>query len=261
MKPLKNWLLLVLVTLFSLLSTPASAEENCGLGEPPAVAELQTVLNTTSAKPGVDLKPFTTLAGTPEYAKAPKTVTVPPELTKGAQGAWDDSLPGGKSQEQGGILVRNADGTYEWKRGKPGKAGSWSQNYGDVDKDETLVALLHTHPYDATEGGYTDVPFSGQDLALLVIKDEPITTVQSGKGFFVAAKSKEFLDRVAKLDAAGQRKLFDEMKVTWDNAFNTALSNGKSFSEAALLAGREVANKYKLLLYAGEAGKPLTLVN
>src|SRR5882672_8241395 len=79
---------------------------------------------------------------------APDKIGLPKELTEGMQSAWDDSFPGGKSQEQGGNLVREKDGSYAWRKGKPGTSGMFTPDYGDVGKDQTLVGVGHTHPYD-----------------------------------------------------------------------------------------------------------------
>ena len=112
-------------------------------------------------------------AGDVDYEDMPEQITLPDSLNEGMQDAWSDSLPRGRAQEQGGIFVENTDGSQEWKRGPAGTSGSFSPNFGDADANERMLAMVHTHPYDKTEGGHTDVTFSGGDFASLVYQDSP----------------------------------------------------------------------------------------
>lgn len=67
---------------------------------------------------------FDQAATTPyDKAAAPQDMGIPIELQDGLQAAWDASFPGGKSQEQGGILVLTKDGKYVWRAGKGTGAG------------------------------------------------------------------------------------------------------------------------------------------
>ncbi len=182
---------------------------------------------------------------------APDKLTLPPKLKEGMQNAWDKSLPGGKSQEQGGILVKDKSGEYQWKPGKPGKSGSFSPDYGDKGKDDTLIGVGHTHPYDASEGGMTDVSFSGQDLARLVYVEDRIAVVQSGTGQFVAARTEEFNKLLVGLDESGKKKMFDEMNQTWNDTFAGAKGKFRDRGEAAVKA---VCSKYHLVYYKGKDG-------
>lgn len=250
---LRLWLALCLAALLGV-GAPASAEDCATPSDSSPASDLQSVLNTAKPDPYKDLK----LAATnPPQSKAPASLSFPPEFIKGAQSAWDASMPKGKSQEQGGLLVRNPDGSYEWKAGTPGHSGSWRPNYGDVGSKQELIALLHTHPYDATEGGYTKVPFSGTDMALQVFQREHITVVQSGTGMFAAVASKELLDRVNKLSSADRNALFYEIKTYYDKELNKAFSSGKGFVDAVNTAVTATAKKYQFILYAGTAGAPL----
>ncbi len=181
----------------------------------------------------------------------PKEVQLPGALDAGMQKAWSNSLPGGKSQEQGGITVEKKDGTYEFRDGKPGTAGSFSTNYGDVKPGEKVVAAAHTHPYDKTEGGFTDVSFSGTDLANSVNKPDVVRTVQSGNKQFAAVPSQEFKDRVAGLDTAGKTALHKEMTKAFDTALASATGDFPARVDAAV---RAVANTYGLGYYAGTNG-------
>lgn len=204
---------------------------------------------------------FKTLTGqekeTVSEADAPKNVKLPKELVQGMQKAWDGSLPGGKSQEQGGFLVKNKDDKYEWRAGAAGDSGSFSPNYSDIKAGEKEVALGHTHPYDKSEGGYTNVPFSGQDLARQVYVNDPLSVVQSDKGMFGSARTKEFEKMLEGLDDKGKKKLFDEMKKGWDDTYKKSKGQLPDRADAATKA---IAHKYHLLYYKG-TGDTMNLVD
>lgn len=191
---------------------------------------------------------------------APENVTLPEAYSKGMQTAWDGSLPDGKSQEQGGILVRNADDSYEWKAGKAGKAGSFALNYGDVGPGETLVGSGHTHPYGSNDGsldGATGVTFSGGDLGNMVTQKERVKVVQSGQKRFMVSKTKEWDGLVAAANTVDKkRKLSKDIKTLWSTTFK----GGKgTFQENCEQAVKAVCNKYHLVYYTGE-GKELAKV-
>jgi hypothetical protein len=181
------------------------------------------------------------------------TVTVPPELKKGLGEAWADSFPGGKSQEQAGVLVRKADGTVEWRRVVDGVSGSLtggtaSFDYGKLaGAGETVLAAAHTHPYDKSEGGHTDVSFSGADLARMALSSVPETQhyMRSGDGVFMIAETPDFQKLVT---VTGEGKLRGEMDKTWNDTFKSATGTIQERSEAATKA---VAHQYHLDYYKG----------
>lgn len=175
------------------------------------------------------------------------TFAVAPELVEGMKTAWAGSFPGGRSQEQGGILVKKADGTMEWRAGAAGNTGSFQVDYSTVKAGETLVASGHTHPYDAWENGHTDVPFSGPDLGNMALSARPedMKFVRSGDTLFMVEKTQEFKDLVT---SKGEAALRGEMITAWDTAF--AASSG-TFAERNEAAVKAVAEKYHLEFYKG----------
>ena len=179
---------------------------------------------------------------------APDSIRVPQEVVDGMQDAWDDSMPGGRSQEQGGIIVEEDD-QYEWKRGDAGDSGSFSPNYDDLEDGEDLVGVGHTHPYDETEGGFEDVTFSGQDLARLVFVEDDIAVVQSGESLFLAARTQEFDQMLEGLSEKDKLALFNEMKDTFDEAYGDAKGSFQDRVRAGVLA---VVDEYHLLYYEGK---------
>jgi len=190
-------------------------------------------------------------------AKAPAKITLPKELVSGMQDAWDKSFPKGKSQEQGGILVRHKDGSYEWKAGKGRKSESFKINYEDIGKNETLVMTGHTHPYDKSEGGYTEVSFSAADLANLVVGKEPAKIVQSGQTLFVVARTTKFDGLLKNSDTKQKLRLYTRIKKMWYKVFNLSKGHGIDRIEVAT---RLICERYHLVYYKGK-GNLLTKVD
>lgn len=184
------------------------------------------------------------------------TYTLPPELKAGLQSAWDGSICWGeRSRERGGILVRKVDGSLEWrpvkigKKRKRGDGRSIRINYGDVGKDETLVASAHTHPFTKVEGGHTRVSFSDGDLANLVTGPEPQKFVRSNDTVFRVAKTPEFEAIVKEArDRRREDELKAEIKATWQGAYQDAKGSLPERTEAAV---RAVCRKYRLTYFKG----------
>ncbi len=192
------------------------------------------------------------LTGTVAEAAAPLEIELPPELLSGLEKAWEKSFPGEESQEQIGILVKDKDGKYVWRAGKPGSSGQSKPNYEDVKAGETIVATGHTHPYSKEEGGHVGVPESAGDLTSLIMSKEPMDTVYAGTKQFVVARTAEFDKRIAGLDLDGKKKLRDEMRKLWQDTFDATRGALPVKSEAAVKA---VCEKYQLVFYAGTGGK------
>ena len=200
---------------------------------------------------------FDAIAGpSVEKTGAPEELAIPQQMKDGMDAAWAASFPGGTSQEQGGILVRKANGEYEWRAGPPGAGGSFMPNYGDVKTGETLIATGHTHPYDASEGGDTGVSLSGGDISSMVYDPAPTGVVHAGTGLFIVAKTKEFEQLVAATDTKQKKRaLANEIDDAWDSEFAKAMKSGQTFVPAVETAAKIVCAKYHLLYYAGSAQK------
>ena len=185
-------------------------------------------------------------------ADAPAEIALPRHLRRGMQRAWRHSMPHGRSQEQGGLYVRNPDGSTQWLPGASGESGSFAVNYDDVKPEQTILAMGHTHPYSKQEGGYRDVPFSGRDLALHVYEQQRMNVVQSGKGLFGSARTKEFDELVKARGEDGKDALFEEIEAYWDDLYTNGKGNLREKAEAAT---RATSEHYHLLYYAGKKGK------
>jgi hypothetical protein len=203
--------------------------------------------------PPILLDPLALLSLGLSERNAPTELTLPAELETGLKKAWDKSLPGKKSLEQGGILVLTSGG-YKWKPGKPGTSGTFRPNYGDVKKGESLTVVAHTHPYSKKEGGHTNVSFSGGDLASFVTDPDPIQVVRSGEGIFVAARTQEFNALLTGLSSAKKRKLRDEIEKFYDGVLASA--SGK-LPERSDTAAQATCLRYHLVYYKGTAGGTL----
>lgn len=191
-----------------------------------------------------------------EKTGAPEELAIPKAAKDGMDAAWAASFPGGTSQEQGGILVRKANGDYEWRAGPPGAGGSFMPNYGDVKPGETLIATGHTHPYDASEGGMKGVSLSGGDISSMVVDPAPTGIVHSGTAMFIVAKTKEFEQLVAAANTnQKKRTLMAEIDTAWDTEFAKAQKSGQKFVPAVETAAKIVCARYHLLYYAGSAEK------
>jgi len=182
---------------------------------------------------------------------APSEIALPKEMTQAMQVAWNQSLPEGRAKEQGGLLVRNKNGSLKWLRSAAGTAKEISLNYNDVDSEQTILAGGHTHPYDHNEFDFTDVPFSGRDLAEQVRESQRLSIVQSGDAMFGSARTREFEDLVNSRDEAGKAALSREIEHFWDAVYEDTKGSTPEKSEAAT---RATAEWFHLLYYTGKQG-------
>jgi hypothetical protein len=178
---------------------------------------------------------------------AADSMQLPKELRDAMDEAWKNSLPGGESKEQGGILVKKADGTLDWVKATKTTSGSTTLPWDKVPKGATPLADAHTHPYSKGEGGHKGVAFSGGDFSTMPADPTRVSAVHAADRYFVLAKTKEFEDAAAK--APDKAKLGKEMKDTWDKVY--AASKG-DIPTAAREATVAVCKKYGLILYEGD---------
>lgn len=183
--------------------------------------------------------------------QAPSQIVLPKEMTEGMRVAWNKSLPMGSSQEQGGLLLRNRDGSLKWLASKPGDSQQITLNYDDVNPNQMLLANGHTHPYSKEELGHTRVPFSGGDLAAQVFDEEKLSIVQSGDAMFASAKTREFDALIKGRGPGGRWALSKEIEKFWRNNYREAAGD---LREKAEVATRATADWYHLLYYSGKQG-------
>jgi type VI secretion system secreted protein VgrG len=174
-------------------------------------------------------------------ADAPKSFTFPPEMCKQFNDLWGKSFPKGKSQEFGGTIVKDKDGNLSLVNIGGGTSGTFTQNRS-VPKDQTIVGGFHTHPYDKSEGGYTNVSLSGADMGNMINRGDNFNSVQSGDGLFMCMRTSETPKNVdaKKMDSEQNARIMELTK------------KGNSFDKASQLAAKETAEKYKLAYYEGK---------
>ena len=177
-----------------------------------------------------------------DCASAPKTITIPKSVNDSMAQLWKNSFPGGKSQEQGGTIVQDDKGNVSVVNTGSGTGGTFSPNR-TVGANQKVIGITHTHPYDASEGGYTGVSFSGADMSIAANQREP-DYVQSGDKQFMIMPTDETPSNT------DYQKMDDDQ-----NARIAELQNsGKSLDEASRIAALETAKKYKMAYYEGSNG-------
>ncbi len=202
--------------------------------------------NSNTPAPTANLLPATIPA---TVADVPKEVNL-----SSMQGTfdqlWGDSFPGGKSQEFGGTFVKDtATGEYSIINTKGGTTGSFAPDL-NVPTGKEVAGIFHTHPYDATEGGYTGVSLSGGDAGYLINQNQSIMVAQSGTEQFMYMRT------------AATPTSIDAIKLNNDQntRMGELMAAGKSFSEASKQAAQETAKAQGLAYYEGSGGK-FTLVS
>jgi hypothetical protein len=170
---------------------------------------------------------------------APKTVQLPNDINKEFQDSYKNSFPGGKSQEQGGTLVQDKNGKIKLVNMGAGTSGTFSPDR-KVGAGEKIIGTFHTHPYDASEGGWKGVSFSGADIAYASYYKEPI---------YVDAGNKQFMIMPSKATPAG------DISGDWDKEYAAQLAAGNDPPEASREATNKIAKKYKMAYYEGENGE------
>jgi uncharacterized Zn-binding protein involved in type VI secretion len=175
----------------------------------------------------------------------PKVITFAPELTAAFARQWNDSFPDGKAQEHGGMIVTEA-GALKMVNAGAGlepRSASYVEDR-KVAPGQTIEGVFHTHPFDRSEGSYTNISFSGADAAMMVNAGEDVSVVQSGEGLFV------FKRTFQTPPGADHDRIEEE-----NNVLIAQLTrSGRTFREASSQAARETARKLHLEYYEGKNG-------
>jgi len=218
-----------------------SASSGCGGGSTPAPGP--SPAPAPGASPRQPAPPSSVIdpASLPATGNAaPSTVTYPANVNQAMQTAYSNSFPGGKSQEQGGTLVRGADGQIRVVNERPGTSGFFSPNR-IVGPTDQIIGTYHTHPYDSSEGGHVGVSFSGADIAYAAAHKEPIL-VDAGNQQFMITPTQATTGTSATINS------------DWNTEFSKQLSAGASMQDASKAASRAVARKYNMAYYEGTNG-------
>jgi hypothetical protein len=175
-----------------------------------------------------------------KVAENPATFALPADVCKQAEALWSKSFPGGKSQEHGGTLVKDASGKMALVNEGGGNSGGFSGNL-NVPEGQEVLGVFHTHPYDETEGGFTDVSLSGGDFAYMINKGHKAVVAKSGSGLFVAMRTSK---TPANVD-------YEKVSEESTKRLHELVRQGKTPAEASQLNAREDAAKYGLDYYEG----------
>lgn len=181
---------------------------------------------------------------------APATVRLPTSLVDALDELWADSYrPDGTPREQGGNLVRNYGGSYEFRREEDDRKDKFDPDYSDVGWSQDLVGVAHTHPY--AERRLVGATFSATDMAGISSEDEgqTLNIMRSGDMTFLVARTKEFDKLVARYEAEGNLgqlygKIYDcyaRVRDATEGSFHEKL-------EAAVIA---VCREFHLEYYRG----------
>lgn len=174
-------------------------------------------------------------------AGLPAVITIAPELCKQSKDLWSKSFPGGKSQEFCGTVTRDENGVVRLVNKKSGESGLCNPDRS-VPGGQKPIGIFHTHPYDASEGGCTDVSLSGADGGYMINNGDELILAQSGEGQYIFART----------DKTPRSVDSDEMNKQHNARFAQLLAEGKTFSEASHIAAAETAKKYGLAYYEGK---------
>ena len=197
--------------------------------------------------------------------RAPSEVMLPDSVEKALEKAWQDSIAGGQTTEQGGNLVRTYGGRYELRRqaveAKPGYTeGTFEPDERDIGWWDTLTAIVHTHPYnepDSKTKGIDHGTFSGQDLASIIDEEQPLNLLRSGPYTYAISRTKEFNALVKFHENADTKdQLTNAMLKNFDEAFGLDEGDFAAKLEAGVVA---VCKKFHLNYYRGQ-GRNLKLV-
>lgn len=184
---------------------------------------------------------------------APNTLKLPEAAVEALDELWKDShRPDGSVQEQGGNLVRNYGGSYDFRRGEGHSTRQFEPDYDDVGWGQSLVGVVHTHPYANLDN--EGASFSSSDLASISAEEETQTLniLRSGDMTFVVARTKEFDKLVARYEAANDSSgLYRAMYDCYENVF--AATEG-TYKEKVETSVRRVCAEFHLEYYEGRGG-------
>jgi hypothetical protein len=150
-----------------------------------------------------------------------------------------------------------------------------------MSRSEKTFAMIHTHPYAEHQGGWTDAPFSAQDMARLVMNGtmfmgvqmniEEMTMVKSGDSLFMISTSEELRSDLSEMSDQEKLGLYLDIKASHDAyvlEYARPFTPGEAPSdddvrehlkyidlpEAITYAVTRVADDYGFLYYYGKGG-------
>lgn len=180
-------------------------------------------------------------------AQAPRTLRFGAANNRIFQVQRAASYPGGHAKEQGGTIYADAAGALVVQNigGLASTAGTFLPNLIARDPGKfTLVGVLHTHPYDRTEGSFNGVSFSGGDIAYQILNHLTLMIVQSGPRVFASLRTAQSPGSV------DYNALNDGQNV----AIQNRVAGGRTFQQASRIEAQIMAEAHKVAYYQGMAG-------
>lgn len=156
---------------------------------------------------------------------------------------WGASFPGGRSMEHGGTLVRDKDEMAWLVNEGAGTSGSFMPSL-DVAKEQSVLGVFHTHPYDASEVGFTGVSLSGGDAGYMINNKQAAIIAQSGEQQFMYLRT---LKTPSSVDASA-------LNTAQNTRMIELIEAGSDFGAASKVAAMETAKNYGLAYYEGSKG-------
>jgi hypothetical protein len=173
---------------------------------------------------------------------APQTITLPFDMNEAFYKLWTQSISSDNSQEHGGTLVWDAKSHLQLINTGGGTSGTFSPNR-HVD-DQEIVGIFHTHPFDNSEGGYTNISLSGGDANYMINNWDQVIIAQSGKGQFMYLRT---MVTPVNVDAV-------KLNGKYNQHIMALIKKGTDFDLASQVAAKKIAELYGMAYYEGSEG-------
>jgi hypothetical protein len=220
-----------------MVESAATAARDAAPPRPPRAVEARPAALPTRASGIPSTRPQAPTA-------APLTILLPAALNKQMQALWEKSFPDGRSQQQGGVIVRDVSGQVSLV-GIGGHRSDMFRAGRKIQPEQKLIGLFHTRPFDRSEGGLVNVSLSGGDAEYLLNHADDVVIAQSGESQFMYLRTEATAKSV---DAA---KIYAQHEAR----IRQLLNQGIRFDEASRIAARETAADHGLAYYEGKAGE------
>lgn len=220
-----------------MIESAATAARDAAPPRPPRAVEARPAALPTKTSGIPPTRPQTPAA-------APLTILLPAGLNQQMQALWEKSFPDGRSQQQGGVIVREVSGRVSLVNISRHRSDMF-RTERQIQPEQTLVGLFHTRPFDRSEGGQVNVSLSGGDAEYLLNHADDVVIAQSGESQFMYLRTEATAKSVDAAKVCAQHEA----------RIRQLLNQGIRFDEASRIAARETAADHALAYYEGKAGE------
>ncbi len=190
----------------------------------------------------------------------PSSFTLPDEVKKGVDVAYQRSIDSG-FYERGGNIVKNWGSGHSVRHGGTtyddvNDKNTWGPDEDDRGPGQKIVGDIHSHAYeDGIEGTFSD-----SDVAGMTDSVGRMSIARSGAQTFMLAKTREFDARVKAIeddpDFESSHERMLELKRQMHDAYNTAFKAAKGTHAQKLEAAvRATSARFDLGYYKGAGAK------